>query len=57
MRILVTNDDGINAPGLVVLESIARDIAGEELEQLFSILDRVEAATIRTDFAEDVRTP
>ncbi len=28
MRILITNDDGINAPGLVVLEEIARDIAG-----------------------------
>lgn len=28
MRILVTNDDGINAPGLAVLEDIAADIAG-----------------------------
>ena len=28
MRILVTNDDGINAPGLVVLERIAAEIAG-----------------------------
>lgn len=28
MRILVTNDDGINAPGLAVLERIAADIAG-----------------------------
>ncbi|PKP69677.1 MAG: 5'/3'-nucleotidase SurE [Alphaproteobacteria bacterium HGW-Alphaproteobacteria-4] len=28
MRILVTNDDGINAPGLVVLEQIAHEIAG-----------------------------
>lgn len=28
MRILVTNDDGINAPGLKVLEAIAQDIAG-----------------------------
>lgn len=28
MRILVTNDDGINAPGLIVLEAIAREIAG-----------------------------
>ncbi len=28
MRILVTNDDGIDAPGLVVAEDIARDIAG-----------------------------
>ncbi|WP_420863109.1 5'/3'-nucleotidase SurE [Algirhabdus cladophorae] len=28
MRILVTNDDGINAPGLVVLEQIAKDLAG-----------------------------
>lgn len=28
MRILVTNDDGINAPGLSVLEAIAAQIAG-----------------------------
>ncbi|MBW6505720.1 MAG: 5'/3'-nucleotidase SurE [Rhodobacteraceae bacterium] len=28
MRILITNDDGINAPGLVVLEQIAHEIAG-----------------------------
>ncbi len=28
MRILVTNDDGINAPGLAVLEHIAHDLAG-----------------------------
>ena len=28
MRILITNDDGINAPGLVVLEAIAKAIAG-----------------------------
>lgn len=28
MRILVTNDDGINAPGLAVLETMARDLAG-----------------------------
>ena len=28
MRILITNDDGISAPGLHVLEKIARDIAG-----------------------------
>jgi 5'-nucleotidase len=28
MRILVTNDDGINAPGLAVLERIAAEIAG-----------------------------
>ena len=27
MRILITNDDGINAPGLAVLEAIAREIA------------------------------
>ena len=30
MRILVTNDDGINAPGLRVAEEIARDIAGPD---------------------------
>ncbi|TDK43014.1 5'/3'-nucleotidase SurE [Antarcticimicrobium luteum] len=32
MRILVTNDDGINAPGLAVLEVIAADLAGPEGE-------------------------
>lgn len=30
MRLLLTNDDGINAPGLVALETIAREIAGPE---------------------------
>lgn len=30
MRILITNDDGINAPGLAVLEAIARDVAGPQ---------------------------
>jgi len=29
MRILVTNDDGIHAPGLAVLERIAADLGGE----------------------------
>lgn len=28
MRILITNDDGINAPGLEVLEAIATEVAG-----------------------------
>ncbi len=28
MRILITNDDGINAPGLAVLHEIATEIAG-----------------------------
>ena len=32
MRILLTNDDGINAPGLIVLENIAREIAGPDGE-------------------------
>ena len=32
MRILITNDDGISAPGLMVLEAIAADIAGPEGE-------------------------
>lgn len=32
MRILITNDDGINAPGLKVLDQIAREIAGPEGE-------------------------
>jgi 5'-nucleotidase len=32
MRILITNDDGITAPGLVVLEAIAHDLAGPDGE-------------------------
>ena len=32
MRILITNDDGINAPGLAVLERIATDLAGPDGE-------------------------
>ncbi|MGR3712134.1 MAG: 5'/3'-nucleotidase SurE [Shimia sp.] len=32
MRILVTNDDGINAPGLTVLERIAHEVAGPDGE-------------------------
>ncbi|SFK54949.1 5'/3'-nucleotidase SurE [Shimia haliotis] len=32
MRILVTNDDGINAPGLKVLETIAHEVAGPDGE-------------------------
>ena len=28
MRILITNDDGINAPGLAVLRAIAEELAG-----------------------------
>ncbi|NCU20582.1 stationary phase survival protein SurE, partial [Candidatus Falkowbacteria bacterium] len=32
MRILITNDDGINAPGLEVLTAIAHAIAGESGE-------------------------
>ena len=32
MRILITNDDGINAPGLAVLHKIATDIAGPDGE-------------------------
>jgi 5'-nucleotidase len=32
MRILITNDDGINAPGLKVAEEIAREVAGPEGE-------------------------
>lgn len=30
MRILITNDDGISAPGLKVLETIAHDLAGPD---------------------------
>ena len=29
MRILITNDDGINAPGLKVAKKIAKSIIGE----------------------------
>lgn len=32
MRILLTNDDGINAPGLIVLEAIAAELAGPDGE-------------------------
>jgi 5'-nucleotidase len=32
MRILITNDDGINAPGLATLEAIANELAGPEGE-------------------------
>ena len=32
MRIFLTNDDGINAPGLAVLEAIAAELAGPEGE-------------------------
>jgi len=32
MRILVTNDDGINAPGLEIAEAIAREVAGPKGE-------------------------
>ena len=32
MRILITNDDGITAPGLAVLEEIAADVAGPDGE-------------------------
>ncbi|RMA41152.1 5'/3'-nucleotidase SurE [Rhodophyticola porphyridii] len=32
MRILITNDDGINAPGLKVLEAIAAEVAGPDGE-------------------------
>lgn len=32
MRILIVNDDGVNAPGLTVAEEIAREVAGPEGE-------------------------
>jgi 5'-nucleotidase len=32
MRILITNDDGINAPGLAVLDAIANELAGPQGE-------------------------
>ena len=30
MKILVTNDDGINAPGLTIMEDIAKELAGAD---------------------------
>ena len=41
MRILVTNDDGINAPGLVIAESIANEIAGDEILLLINRASKV----------------
>jgi len=32
MRILITNDDGINAPGLATLTAIAHEVAGKDGE-------------------------
>ena len=32
MRILITNDDGINAPGLKTLEGVANELAGKDGE-------------------------
>jgi 5'-nucleotidase len=32
LRILITNDDGINAPGLAVLDAIAKEVAGADGE-------------------------
>ncbi|MDG2340187.1 MAG: 5'/3'-nucleotidase SurE, partial [Paracoccaceae bacterium] len=32
MRILITNDDGINAPGLEVMAQIAAEVAGPDGE-------------------------
>ncbi|WP_419738085.1 5'/3'-nucleotidase SurE [Ruegeria sp.] len=32
MRILITNDDGINAPGLITLQAIAKDLSGPDGE-------------------------
>ena len=32
MRILITNDDGINAPGLKVAEAIAAEVGGPDAE-------------------------
>jgi len=32
MRILITNDDGINAPGLGVLVALAKELAGDDGE-------------------------
>ena len=33
MRILITNDDGINAPGLAILERIARNLGHDTHQQ------------------------
>ncbi len=41
MRILVTNDDGIHAPGLATLEEIARELSEvKEIERCLRVMMR-----------------
>ena len=42
--ILITNDDGINAPGLRVLEDIAREIAGTSDEAFVDLSDAAQTS-------------
>lgn len=45
MRILITNDDGITAPGLAVLEAIATEIAGPQGE-VFTVAPAAEQSGV-----------
>ena len=45
MRILITNDDGINAPGLKVAEAIAAEIAGEA-DELWTVAPAFEQSGV-----------
>jgi 5'-nucleotidase len=45
MRILVTNDDGINAPGLKVAEAIAHELAGPD-GQVFTVAPAMERSGV-----------
>lgn len=45
MRILLTNDDGINAPGLLVLEHIAREFGGP-LAEIFVVAPAFEQSGV-----------
>ena len=48
MRILITNDDGINAPGLKVLHDIATEIAGPDGEWIVEPCDGEEKLMVAT---------
>ena len=52
MRILITNDDGINAPGLQVLEEIANTIAGPEGE-VWTVADLEHYITDPNSYVEE----
>ena len=50
MRILITNDDGINAPGLKTLHAIATDLAGADGE-VFPVPEGLTEGKAGEDFA------